>query len=85
MTFYKIITNGAVTDAGTIWLTWNAKHHCLMACEPNNAVYAQGRDLRSDRKGGFLQQQSEEMAGTGKRESSGKTGSWLHISGAVSG
>ena len=41
MTFFKVIENGEAVDAGWMWLRWNAKHNCLLACEPREAHYAQ--------------------------------------------
>lgn len=41
MTYFKVIAEGAAVDAGRMWLQWNARHKCLMACEPNAAHYAQ--------------------------------------------
>lgn len=36
-----------VVDAGATWLTWNAKHRCLMMCGPDAASYVQGRDQKT--------------------------------------
>ena len=44
MTYFKVIDNGAAVDAGWMWLRWNTKHGCLMACEPREAHYAQSYD-----------------------------------------
>ena len=44
MTYFKVISGGEVVDAGCMWLGWNARHSCLMACEPNKAHYAQSYD-----------------------------------------
>ena len=41
MTYFKIIDNGKAVDAGWMWLRWNTKHKCLMACEPREAHYVQ--------------------------------------------
>lgn len=41
MTYFKIIDNGQAVDAGWMWLRWNTKHKCLMACEPREAHYVQ--------------------------------------------
>ena len=41
MTFFKVIENGEAVDAGWMWLRWNTKHGCLLACEPREAHYAQ--------------------------------------------
>lgn len=41
MTYFKIIDNGQAVDAGWMWLQWNTKHKCLMACEPREAHYVQ--------------------------------------------
>lgn len=41
MTYFKIIDNGEAVDAGWMWLRWNAKHQCLMVCEPREAYYVQ--------------------------------------------
>lgn len=41
MTYFKIIDNGQAMDAGWMWLRWNTKHKCLMACEPREAHYVQ--------------------------------------------
>ena len=41
MTYFKIIDNGHAVDAGWMWLRWNTKHKCLMACEPREAHYVQ--------------------------------------------
>ena len=41
MTYFKIISNGEAVDAGWMWLQWNGKHRCLMACEPRDAHYCQ--------------------------------------------
>lgn len=44
MTYYKIMQNGAVIDAGYTFLKWVEKHHCLMICEPAQAEYVQSYD-----------------------------------------
>lgn len=41
MTYFKIIENGEAVDAGWMWLRWDTRHGCLMACEPREAHYAQ--------------------------------------------
>ena len=44
MNYFKVIENGAAMDAGCMWLQWNARHRCLMACETRLAHYAQSYD-----------------------------------------
>ena len=41
MTYYKIVRNGIVTDAGFVFLAWNEKHHRMMACDIEEAQYIQ--------------------------------------------
>lgn len=41
MTYFKIIENNEAVDAGWMWLRWDTRHNCLMACEPREAHYAQ--------------------------------------------
>lgn len=54
MTYFKVIANGAAVDAGWMWLKWNARHKCLMACEPNAANYAQSYDGATVYRFGWL-------------------------------
>ena len=44
MTYFKVIRDGAAVDAGSLWLQWNARHRCLMACEARDAHWAQSYD-----------------------------------------
>ncbi len=44
MTYYKIAQNGAVVDAGYIFLRWVEKHRCLMTCDPTIAEFVQAYD-----------------------------------------
>lgn len=54
MTYFKVIANGAAVDAGWMWLQWNARHQCLMACEPNAAHWAQSYDGSTVYRFGWL-------------------------------
>ena len=54
MTYFKVIANGAAVDAGCMWLQWNARHQCLMACEPNVAHWAQSYDEKTVYRFGWL-------------------------------
>ena len=54
MTYFKVIANGAAVDAGWMWLQWNARHQCLMACEPNTAHWAQSYDGHTVYRFGWL-------------------------------
>ena len=54
MTYFKVIDNGAAVDAGSMWLQWNARHQCLMACEPREAHYAQSYDGSTVYRFGWL-------------------------------
>ena len=54
MTYFKVIANGAAVDAGCMWLQWNARHQCLMACEPNAAHWAQSYDGHTVYRFGWL-------------------------------
>lgn len=54
MTYFKVIENGAAVDAGQMWLQWNERHGCLMACEPREAHYAQSYDGETIYRFGWL-------------------------------
>ena len=54
MTYFKVIENQAAVDAGYLWLRWNARHQCLMACEPREANYAQSYDGKTIYRIGWL-------------------------------
>lgn len=54
MTYFKIIENGQAVDAGRMWLQWNARHQCLMSCEPRDAHYAQSYDGETVYRIGWL-------------------------------
>lgn len=41
MTYFKVIRDGSAVDAGWMFLRWNARHQCLMVCEPRDAHYVQ--------------------------------------------
>lgn len=42
--YFKVLSGNEAVDAGSMWLAWNIRHRCLMACEPRAAHYAQSRD-----------------------------------------
>lgn len=44
MTYFKIIRDGAVIDAGCAFLKLNTKHQILMLCEPKDAQFVQSFD-----------------------------------------
>lgn len=54
MTYFKVIENGQAVDAGWMWLQWNARHQCLMSCEPRDAHYAQSYDRETVFRIGWL-------------------------------
>lgn len=54
MTYFKVIENGEAVDAGHLWLQWNARHNCLMACEARDAHYAQSYDGATIYRFGWL-------------------------------
>ena len=54
MTYFKIINNGEAVDAGWMWLHWNAKHKCLMVCEPREAHYVQNYTETATYRFGWL-------------------------------
>ena len=54
MTYFKVVENHAAVDAGHLWLQWNAKHKCLMACETREANYAQSYDGATVYRFGWL-------------------------------
>ena len=54
MTYYKIVQDGNVVDAGFVFLKWNEKHHCMLSCEVNEAQFIQSFDqsvLDASRRG----------------------------------
>ena len=54
MTYFKIINNGEAVDAGWMWLQYNTRHRCLMACEPRDAHYVQSYDGATVYRVGWL-------------------------------
>ena len=44
MNFYKILTNGVVTDANDVFLRWQPKHKTMMVCSPEQGQFIQGTD-----------------------------------------
>ena len=54
MTYFKVLENGAAVDAGAMWLKWYPRHNCLLACEPNEAHYAQSYDGSTVYRFGWL-------------------------------
>ena len=54
MTFFKVISGNEAVDAGFMFLQWNARHACLMACEPNTAHFAQSYDGKTVYRFGWL-------------------------------
>lgn len=54
VTYFKILSGGEAVDAGLMWLQWNTRHGCLMACEPSAAHYAQSRDGSTVYRFGWL-------------------------------
>lgn len=54
MTYYKIIRGGNAIDAGCVFLRWDARHRCLMACEPRDAHYVQSYDGTTVYRVGWL-------------------------------
>ncbi len=44
MTYYKIVQDGTVIDAGFVFLKWNEKHHCMFCCDVNEAQFIQSYD-----------------------------------------
>lgn len=54
MTYFKVLENGAAVDAGAMWLKWYPRHNCVVACEPNEAHYAQSYDGSTIYRFGWL-------------------------------
>ena len=44
MKYYKVIINGTVIYANSVWLRWQRKHNILIGCEPHEANYIQSFD-----------------------------------------
>lgn len=44
MTYYKIIRDGVIFDAGMIWLRWQQKNRIMLLCEPSEAQFVMGSD-----------------------------------------
>ena len=44
MTFYKIVRDGTVIDAGFIFLKWSERSHRLVVCDVNEAQFVQSFD-----------------------------------------
>ncbi len=42
MSYYKVIRDGMVTDAGEMFLRWQEKHKIMLACKPEEAQFIQG-------------------------------------------
>ena len=42
--YFKVIQGGEAVDAGEVFLYWNTRHRCLMACEASQANYGQSHD-----------------------------------------
>lgn len=54
MSYFKVIQNGEAINAGEIWLYWNTRHNCLMACEAQHANYGQSYDGETIYRIGWL-------------------------------
>jgi len=44
MSYYKVIRDGMVTDAGEMFLRWQEKNRIMLACKPEEAQFIQGSD-----------------------------------------
>ena len=47
MSYYKILTNGVVTDANDVFLRWQAKHKMMIVCPPEQGQFIQSSDQES--------------------------------------
>lgn len=44
MTYYKLIRDGVIFDAGEMWLRWQPKNRIMLRCEPSEAQFVMGSD-----------------------------------------
>jgi len=44
MSFYKVVRDGNVIDAGEIWLKWQAKNRIMVSCPPDEAQFIMSHD-----------------------------------------
>lgn len=44
MTYYKLIRENIVFDAGSMWLRWQPKNRIMLRCEPSEAQFVIGSD-----------------------------------------
>lgn len=44
MSYYKLIRDDVIFDAGEMWLRWQHKNRIMLRCEPSDAQFVMGSD-----------------------------------------